>query len=246
MTSSADRAIAATALALALFAGVAAGDAPPGAPDAGAPKPDVLPSVFEQSVRREVASRWSVPEDQVALEWTRAATAAAARLGESDARVRLLGGDGGWFTVVAGPAGDPLALRLHAGVSTTVQVATRAMAVGERLGAADIGEETRVRFGPPAAPGERQPGVGWEVRRPVRSGEPLAWPAIAPPAVIENGKPVSVLWERGGVRVRLDGVALGDARLGDVVGVRVQHRQGRLSGIAVAPGVVRLDGKEQP
>jgi flagella basal body P-ring formation protein FlgA len=233
-------ALLAMAAALASWAPGALAEATPAAP-AVAP----VPASLERSARREIARRWSVSDEQVALEWGRVSSQAASRLGE-DAPLRLLGGDGGWFTAVTGPDADPVALRLHAGVTTTVKVATRALAPGEPLAAGDIGEESRVRFGPPVASIEHDVTIGWEVRRAIRAGEPLAWPAVAPPAVVEAGKPVTVVWERGSVQVRLAGTALADARLGDAVSVRVEQRTGRLTGIATAPGVVRLDGKEQP
>lgn len=188
-------------------------------------------------VRSQVAARWSVPADSVELEFGTGGAEATALTGVG----RVLGGGGGWFTVVANSAGEAHALRFRAGVRATVPVALRALNAGERLGASDFDLETRLVHGTPA-PETRRPGAGWQARRPIAIGQALAWPALSPPQIIDPGQPVTVAWKRGAVEVRLDGVALQAARAGDAVPVRIAGREGRMTAIAVAPGQVRLEG----
>jgi len=191
-------------------------------------------------VRSQVAARWSVPADSVELEWS-GVPAGSAEATALAGVGRVLGGGGGWFTVVATAGDEAHALRFRAGVRTTVPVALRALNAGERLNASDFDLETRLVRGTPPSQA-RRPDVGWQARRPIAIGEPLAWPALAPPQIIGPGQAVTVAWTRGAVEVRLDGVALQAARAGDMVPVRITGRQGRMTAIAVAPGLVRLEG----
>lgn len=80
--------------------------------------------------------------------------------------------------------------------------------------------------------------LGYETQRVIAAGEPLRAPAIAPAAVVHSGDAITVRVEMGGVIVTRPGVALGTARTGQPV--RVRFGQHSLSGVAVAPGVVRL------
>jgi flagella basal body P-ring formation protein FlgA len=223
------------AIALLIGAGVS-GPAAGGAPTVTPGPCDSLAAV----VRSQVAARWSVPADSVELEWS-SVPAESAEATALTGVGRVLGGGGGWFTVVATAAGEAHALRFRAGVRTTVPVALRALNAGERLSTADFDLETRLVHGTPA-PEARRPDAGWQARRPIAIGEALAWPALTPPQIIGPGQPVTVAWRRGAVEVRLDGVALQAARTGDTVPVRITGREGRMTAIAVAPGLVRLEG----
>jgi flagellar basal body P-ring formation protein FlgA len=114
-------------------------------------------------------------------------------------------------------------------------VAARALPRGHVLSADDIaeGRQGSARCAPRSAL------VGSQTRRVVSAGEVLREPAVMPPNVIESGQPVSLLYEDGGVQIRLSGVAANAAPVGGRVTVRVDVRR-RLQGVAVAPGVVRV------
>jgi flagella basal body P-ring formation protein FlgA len=120
-----------------------------------------------------------------------------------------------------------------------MRVATRPLAAGERLAESDSRVETRWIPGPPPARSAEDI-LGWETRRPIATGDALVRPAVAPPRVIEAGSPVTVTWERGGVRLAMAGVALSGARAGEPVRVRLDGRPAKLTGVAVAPGRVSL------
>lgn len=83
------------------------------------------------------------------------------------------------------------------------------------------------------------PGTGWIAHRTISAGETLRPPSVTPPPVITSGNPVIAIWERGGVRLVLSGVAIGSAALGAPVGVRIDRNR-RLDGVAVAVDTVRL------
>lgn len=105
-------------------------------------------------------------------------------------------------------------------------VALRALPRGTVLQAADVGGAGVERV------------LGFETQRVIAVGEALRAPAIAPAAIVRSGDSVSVRADVAGVSASRRGIALGTARLGQPV--RVRFGQHSLSGIATAPGVVRL------
>jgi flagella basal body P-ring formation protein FlgA len=217
------------------------------AADSLAPAP--LPRPLERRVAERFAEAWNVPPAAVRLAWGR--STAASRL-DPTAPFRVLGrGAGGWYAVVFHPAErQALAVQVRAGLVETTCVAARPLARGARLAAADLREEPHVRWGPPGARstalGTERPGEGWEVRRPIATGDRLAWPAVAPPPMVVAGQPVRLEWEREGVRVAFVGVALNDARCGETVLARVPERPARLLATVTAPGVAQLPAARGP
>lgn len=105
-------------------------------------------------------------------------------------------------------------------------VALRAIPRGAVLQAEDVGGDAAASV------------LGLQAQRMIAAGEVLRTPAIAPAAVVRSGDSVSVRVEVDGVAVSRPGIALGTARAGQPV--RVRLGQYSLSGIAIAPGVVRL------
>ena len=199
-----------------------------------APAPVTVPDSAAAGVRTWLAQEWGVSESAVHLEWGRLLEA----LPGGAPSFRVTGrGVAGWLVVVFDPSGrDAVAVRLRAGVEDTVRVAARPLAAGTRLGPADVREELRVCWGPPATSSESRPGPGWEVRRALAAGEALAPPAVAPPMLVAAGEPVRLVWASGAVQVSVVGVALNRARQGELVRARVEGRSDRLVGTAIATG----------
>lgn len=104
-------------------------------------------------------------------------------------------------------------------------IALRTMPRGTVLQATDVG-------------GDASAVLGLETQRLITAGELLRAPAVAPAAVVRSGEAVTVRVEKDGIIVTRQGIALGMARIGQPVRVRVGPHS--LSGIAVAAGVVRL------
>ncbi len=67
--------------------------------------------------------------------------------------------------------------------------------------------------------------------------------AVEPrPAVLRN-RPVDVQVEVGAIRLQTAGIALGDARLGEMVKVRNPAGQEPFMALVVAEGAVRVDAR---
>ncbi len=209
------------------------GQAPPRlVADSGRVSPRLAARVAEQ-----VGRTWGVDSAGLILSWGSGSLA-----GVSDtAPFRLLGrGEGGWFAVtIELPGRPPLAMRLRAGIAGSRLVAVRALRVGMRLTEGDIRQEPHLAWGPPPA-ATGVPAAGWVVRRILSPGDPLDLSRVAPPPVIESGQPMRLIWNEGSVSIALEGTAVNDAAMGELVRVRTQGRTGVLLGTVTAPGEARM------
>jgi flagella basal body P-ring formation protein FlgA len=201
------------------------------------------PPGLSARVAGEIAGRWRVPVERIAVEWGRLPAIAP----DDASPIRLAGrGGDGWFVVQLGQGDSAAAVRVRAGVRDTAVVAARALASGERLAPADVRDEPKVRWGPPRPSAAGRPGPGWEVRRPVAAGEEIGWPSVVPPPAIAAGEPVELVWMRGSVRVSVTGIAVHAARLGEKVRVRLEGVSEQRVGTAVGPGLATLTRGEMP
>lgn len=195
-----------------------------------------IPAAVTAVVADSLARRWDVPASRVVIEWGRASAAPPAT-----APVRLLGrGDDGMLVAVFEGGDAPLAVRLRAGTIDSVAVAARDLASGTTLTRGDITRAARSSWGPPSRD-DQAPAAGWITRRPVRQGDALAQPAVAPPVLVEAGAPVRLEWQRGAVAIEMNGVAQGAASLGETIHVRVPGRTGQRTATVTGPGLARLD-----
>jgi flagella basal body P-ring formation protein FlgA len=132
-------------------------------------------------------------------------------------------------------------------VRTRLPVAARPLARGAVLAESDIAwMDTILPRRPRSSVGlglalVHDAGVapGWVTRRVVAAGEPLRRPAVEPPPAVRAGQEVEVALEQDGLRLVMYGRALAEASLGERVAVRIDAAR-RLTGTAVAPGVVQL------
>lgn len=184
-----------------------------------------------------LARRWKVSPAQVVLElgaarsdWSPGPTAHAELLGT--------GARGQWVLRVWGSDGSNGSIRVRAGVRTRARVAARSLPRGHTLTTDDMAEAEEVQWGEPVEE-EAQAVAGWVTRRVLKKGDALRPPAVAPPLAVRSGRPVSVVWRRDGVGLRVDGKAEGSAALGDQVLVRTESGK-RLKGVVVAPDVVNV------
>jgi flagella basal body P-ring formation protein FlgA len=198
-----------------------------------------LPRALAHRVATRLADLWRVPVGDVRLAWGLSSGAAAP---EEGAPFRVLGdGAGGWFVVVFHPSdSSAVAVRMRAGVERPVMVAARPLRAGGAIAAGDLREEVRVHWGAPLSDSLVLPGVGWEIRRPVRTGEVVTPPAVTAPPLVVAGEPVRFEWRSGDVEVSVMGIALNSARRGEQVRARLEERPARLTGTATAPGIAAL------
>ncbi|MEP6781947.1 MAG: flagella basal body P-ring formation protein FlgA [Gemmatimonadaceae bacterium] len=127
----------------------------------------------------------------------------------------------------------------HGMARVTWARALRAMRRGDTLHTEDFSLADTVIVWPWNTPPESPAQAGWLVKRAFFAGEFMRSPSVAPLPVITTGSTVKVLWQDGGVRLTLSGVATNNAALGAPVGVRIDRNR-RLDGIAVGANSVRL------
>jgi flagella basal body P-ring formation protein FlgA len=206
----------------------------------GTPALAEVPAVIAQPLLARVAEEWGIAPDRLCVEWGQLAVPGTA-VGNATPRIVGRGADG-WFTAVAeAPGADPVALRFRCGILDTVWVAARALPRGARLCDGDLRADVCAQWGPPARDARNAPELGWETRRPLAAGEVVVWPAVVPPTVIAARDAIRVEWSRAGVRVELEGVALGSAPLGGLVRVRVKGRERPIEATVVGPGRAVLE-----
>ena len=197
-----------------------------------------VPPRLAARVAVALAREWGVDTAGLVLSW---GTGNLRGIPDSSG-FRLVGGEGGWYSVLVEPPGGPSVLiRLRAGLTVTRVVAVRALPAGTVLSQDDLRVQPGLRWGAPERDSLPSAEPGWVVKRPVARGDALEGWRVAPPAVVSAGKPVRVLWHEGNVSVALEGVALNDAAIGQSVRVRTRGRVGVVAGTAVAPGQARMN-----
>lgn len=200
-----------------------------------APPDTTVPAGLDLRVRTEVARQWEVDLATVRLEWSRIRPPVVA----DTAAFRLAGQgvDGRFVVLVSNPAGE-IAISVRAGREVAQWTATRPLAVGAIVRPGDVRLDRRLVFGPPK--GDDLSPLGWEVRRSLRPGDPVAPPAVQEPPVIRPGDPVRFEWRLGAMIVAREGLAANAARRGERVWARDPVRGERIDGVAIGPGQARL------
>ncbi|MEM7416465.1 MAG: flagellar basal body P-ring formation chaperone FlgA [Gemmatimonadota bacterium] len=185
------------------------------------------------------------------MEKARAEIAAVWEVSPSEVRMALLGGvpeavDSVAVTPAASPrwilslwSGDRMSRRfLQVGTERPVPVAARALPRGESVMSDDVDTRPETVWGPPV---RLLNPVGMVTQRMVSEGEVLVEPTVRAPLLVSGGQSVEAVYTHPGVSVTMRGEALGRARLGDVVLVRLASGM-RMQGRAIAPGRVELIG----
>ncbi len=118
-----------------------------------------------------------------------------------------------------------------------VPVATHRIERGATLDSTDFRFEVRVVDGPPGEP--RADPTGMVAERVIELGTALGAPGVRAPYVVRGGDTVEATLVRSGVALTVQAEALGSARAGQPVRVRLASGL-RMESLATAPGVVRL------
>ncbi len=131
-----------------------------------------------------------------------------------------------------------------------VVVAARPLSVGNIVRRDDVRLETRVSDeGLPEGLGRIEEVVGQQVRRLVPVGAVVTPDVLRSVPLVQRSRPVTVLSETGGVRVRVTGVALDDGAYGEAVRVRLgdaRNSRQTLRGVVMGLGTVRLNAEATP
>ena len=139
------------------------------------------------------------------------------------------GGSGGGG--VAGPVGARRAV-----VTGEVLVYARDFAAGDVVGAEDIVWATPSGYGTPLdAPRDSRGVIGQAVRRPIRAGSAVSLADLASPKVIKKDDMVQVAYAAGGIKLVLQGKALGSASMGETVDVLNPTSKKTIQAVAVGP-----------
>lgn len=188
-----------------------------------------------QAVAEQAAARLGLERTDVVVVWTSDEVPAARS-------VRLLGsGASGAYVVELDTGSRVMRRRVRIGVREAVKVAARDLDRGDRVTAADMVVRDTVLWGRTV---KTAPEPGWVARRRIPAGTVLAAPAVAPPAVVEAGREVTLVWRSRDVEITTRAVAAGTAAAGERVAVRTESGR-RLWGIAEASGRVRIEGRDR-
>jgi len=129
---------------------------------------------------------------------------------------------------------------MKAGAMAPFAIAVHALERGVTVDSTDVRIEARVAWGAPDPARFIDP-VGMTTERVIAAGEALMTPAVRPPLLMRGGDSVEAVLTRSGVVMRVQAEALGSARGGDTVLVRLASGR-RVEARAVAPGIVALIG----
>ena len=128
-----------------------------------------------------------------------------------------------------------------------VPVLTRAVTRGGAIQASDI-TSIAMMSDAIAANVVTNPGdlVGMTADRSLRAGRPVLRHDVSHPLLVERGKPVTMIVQRGSLVISARGKALTDGAYGEVVRVLNTDSGRTIEAVATAPGTVRSIGSGSP
>lgn len=111
----------------------------------------------------------------------------------------------------------------------------RNIAAGEMVDAADLVWSDEA-VAPADAPGDAEHVIGQAARRPLRAGAAVGAHDVSPPKVIKHDEIIAVSFQAEGIRLTLQGKAMGDAAVGDLVQVQNPQSKKMLQAVVTGPG----------
>ncbi|MEQ1856945.1 MAG: flagellar basal body P-ring formation chaperone FlgA [Longimicrobiales bacterium] len=182
-------------------------------------------------VAERVAPELGVVPDRVRVEWPGDAVADS---------VLLTGAGPGRWIATAWNAGLVTRRYVRVGVERDVPVAARALPRDHVIAPEDVRVEPRVLWGVGAlSVAEVLDPIDRVTSRMLEEGAVLEAPAVQLPLLVHGGDEVEAVLEQPGVVMRIRAEALGSARRGESVYVRLTSGK-RMAARAVDRGVVRL------
>ena len=180
-------------------------------------------------IRESIARSWDVPASRIVLEDVDALPGAADSVHVVEA------GNGRWLVTVW-VGGGAVRRFQRAGIEMEVPVAARELRRGTIVGPEDVAFEPAVVWdGEPPPPDP----LGLVAQRRIPPGGELGHPAVRSPYLVVGGQTIEAVLARSGVVMTVSGEALGSAREGDVLLVRLASGL-RTHARAISPGRVEL------
>ncbi len=136
-------------------------------------------------------------------------------------------------------------LRTHGRALALVElpVLPRALAPGERVGAADLDWLTvRPNQLRPTSLTTAEQLIGTEARRSLSPGRILTARDLGPPRLVRRGRPVQVVYARPGLQLSAFGMAQDDGTLGEAVRVINPDNRRQLQGVVTGPDEITIQG----
>lgn len=84
--------------------------------------------------------------------------------------------------------------------------------------------------------------IGKTARRTLLPGKPIALNAVRDPHVVQQGKPVTLIFQSGGLTITGQAVPLQSGGVGDLLSLRNSESGAMVKGIVQADGSVRVAG----
>lgn len=180
-------------------------------------------------VAEPIARAWGVSSAQVVLEDAQALPGTADSVQVAEAA------NGRWL-VTFWIDGGAVRRFQRAGLEARVPVAARPVARGAVVQTDDVAFESRVVWADESIPPDP---IGLVAQRRIAEGSLLRDPAVRPPYLVVGGQEIEAVLSRAGVVMTVAGEALGSARQGDVLLVRLASGL-RTEARAISPGRVEL------
>jgi flagella basal body P-ring formation protein FlgA len=143
---------------------------------------------------------------------------------------------------IANDNGNPTQLRFTGSAVETVEVAvlTRNVERADILKSADVVVERRPRAEVGADAASREQALGMQMRRPIRSGQPLRAADLVKPDLVQRDQAVTVIFQTAGLYLTTRGKALDNGTEGDVVSVLNIQSKRTVTGTVTGRGQVTI------
>lgn len=179
------------------------------------------------------------------------------RLGQLDPRLKLRtcaapldafmppGGRSMGNTTVGVRCPDPGGWNIYVSASIDVfgpvLVTRQPLARGTRIEAEDLElVERNLAHLPYGYYTDAQPVAGQLAKRTIAAAAVITPPMLQAPRLVKRGERVSVIAERGPLKIRTSGKALRDGKSGDLIQIRAEGSQRVVDGLVVGQGVVKV------
>jgi len=115
-------------------------------------------------------------------------------------------------------------------------IAARTLRAGTAIGPADVILTTDAA--PLGAATRPEDAIGQETRVTLYAGRPIPLASLGPPALVERNQRVTLVFQQGGLNIRLEGRALARGADGDEIRIMNLGSRSTVFGTVAGPGLV--------